>query len=210
MAAAIPAARRGGGAALRASRAVFIDKDGTLVRDVPYNADPAKIALAPRAAAALRALRATGFRLYVVTNQPGLALGRFTRTQFDAYLAALTRVLADQGAALDGVFACPHAPGADGRPACDCRKPAPGLLRQAALRDGVDLAASWMVGDILDDVEAGRRAGARTVLLDVGHETEWRRGRFRTPTVTVTDWDGVCTAILAATVQAAERQEAMA
>jgi histidinol-phosphate phosphatase family protein len=180
---------------------VFIDKDGTLVRDVPYNADPARLALAPRAAPALRALRAAGFRLYVITNQPGLALGRFDAAQFTIYLAALEQQLAAQGATLDGIYACPHAPAADGRPACICRKPAPGLLRQAAARDGIDLAASWMVGDILDDIEAGRRAGTRTVLLDVGHETEWRRGRYRTPTITVADWDDACTVILAATAR---------
>jgi histidinol phosphatase-like enzyme len=78
---------------------------------------------------------------------------------------------------LDGFYYCPHAPDAG----CDCRKPAPGMLERAAREHGVDLRASWMIGDILDDVEAGRRAGCRTILLDNGNETEWRDGEQRCP-----------------------------
>lgn len=162
--------------------AVFLDKDGTLVEDLPYNVDPDRLAFTPRALPALQRLDAAGYALVVVTNQPGLATGRFTQREFDRLAAALiARVAAEAGVRLAGVHACPHAPDAAGRPACACRKPADGLLRAAAAAHGIDLARSWMVGDILDDVEAGARAGARSVLLDVGHETLWEPGALRVP-----------------------------
>jgi len=163
-------------------RAVFLDKDGTLVEDVPYNVDPARLKFTPHALEALRLLQLHGYLLIVVTNQPGIALGHFGRAELSRLQAALTQMLADAGIRLQGFHACPHAPSADPkRPNCLCRKPAPGLLRQAAQAYGVDLARSWMVGDILHDVEAGRRAGCRTVLLDVGNETQWQMSPLREP-----------------------------
>jgi histidinol phosphatase-like enzyme len=99
---------------------------------------------------------------------------------------------------LAGFYACTHAAGPGPVPACLCRKPAPGLLRQAARAHGVDLRRSWMVGDILDDIEAGRRAGCRTVLLDVGNETVWRMSPLRTPHHRVTNWLDAAHAIIAA------------
>jgi histidinol-phosphate phosphatase family protein len=92
----------------------------------------------------------------------------------------LRELLATGGVFLAGVHWCPHHPQAG----CDCRKPQPGMLTRAAAEHGIDLGQSWMVGDILDDVEAGHRAGCRTVLLDVGHETEWVPGPLRSPDVT--------------------------
>jgi histidinol-phosphate phosphatase family protein len=170
-------------AATRALRpAVFLDKDGTLVEDLPYNVDPARLRLTRDAGEGLRLLQQHGYALVVVTNQPGIALGRFTRSGLARLQAGLAALLAQHGVQLDGFHACPHAPAADSRrPACLCRKPAPGLLRQGARAHGLDLARSWMVGDILHDVEAGRRAGCRTVLLDVGHETEWQLSALREP-----------------------------
>jgi D-glycero-D-manno-heptose 1,7-bisphosphate phosphatase len=163
-------------------KAVFIDKDGTLVHDVPYNADPALTCFAPHAMKALRLLHDRGFALVVVTNQPGLATGRFG---LDAFIALRDdierRVLADAGVPFTGFYFCPHAPGPLGEPQCACRKPEPGLLLRAAQEHGLDLVHSWMVGDILNDVEAGRRAGCRTVLLDVGNETEWKMSPLRRP-----------------------------
>ncbi|WP_312028297.1 HAD family hydrolase [Aquabacterium sp. J223] len=162
--------------------AVFLDKDGTLVEDVPYNVDPALLVFTRDAVEGLRRLQAAGFALLVVTNQPGIALGLFDHEALDRLREGLVGRLAEHGVRLYGFHACPHAPGADGRSlTCACRKPAPGLLLQAARIHRLDLRRSWMVGDILHDVEAGRRAGCRTVLLDVGHETEWLPGPLRTP-----------------------------
>jgi D-glycero-D-manno-heptose 1,7-bisphosphate phosphatase len=162
--------------------AVFLDKDGTLVEDVPYNVDPARLVFTKGALPALALLAEAGFALVVVTNQPGLASGRFSRSDFALLERALLRRVRDEaGVDIAAVYACPHAPAVGRVPACLCRKPAPGLLRRAALEQRLDLARSWMVGDILDDIEAGRRAGCRTVLLDVGHETLWRLSPLRTP-----------------------------
>jgi len=163
-------------------RAVFIDKDGTLIENVPYNVDPALLQFTANALEGLRQLDRAGYALVVVTNQPGLAAGRFSRAEF----ARLQRALADRiwkeaGVELTGFYTCPHAPAPGPALACLCRKPAPGMLRQAALAQHLDLKRSWMVGDILDDVEAGRRAGCRSVLLDVGNETVWRMSPLRVP-----------------------------
>lgn len=161
--------------------AVFIDKDGTLVENVPYNVDPARLQFTPNAVEGLLTLASAGFRLVVVTNQPGIAFHFFDRAALGRLQLALQDKLAAQGVQLAGFYACPHAPAAPRMAGCLCRKPAPGLLHQAARALHLDLQRSWMVGDILDDVEAGRRAGCRSVLLDVGNETEWRLSPLRTP-----------------------------
>jgi D-glycero-D-manno-heptose 1,7-bisphosphate phosphatase len=166
--------------------AVFVDKDGTLVENVPYNADPARVRLTRHAGAALRRLSDAGLPLFIATNQPGLATGRIDAAQFARLQDAIAQRLLDEaGVRLAGWLVCPHA--ATLAPPCGCRKPAPGLLQRAARAHGIDLARSWMVGDILDDVEAGRRAGCRTVLLDVGNETLWQTGAWREPHHRCTD-----------------------
>jgi histidinol-phosphate phosphatase family protein len=180
-------------------RAVFVDKDGTLVNDVPHNVDPARVSFTPNALAGLRALAEAGYALIVVTNQPGLATGRFTRHAFAQLEQALRRRIRDEsGVELAGFYCCPHAPGADGRPACLCRKPAPGLLRRAAVDHRLELARCWMVGDILDDVEAAHRAGCRAVLLDVGNETEWKLSPIRKPDARCADLSEAASSILLA------------
>jgi D-glycero-D-manno-heptose 1,7-bisphosphate phosphatase len=154
-----------------------MDKDGTLVEDIPYNADPARIRLASGAIEAVGRIVQQGYRIFIVSNQPGIALGLFKRTDLGGVETHLRAVLP----ALDGFYYCPHAPGAG----CQCRKPACGMLVQAANDHGIELRDSWMVGDILDDVEAGRRAGCRTVLVDNGSETEWELAPERLPHVWV-------------------------
>jgi D-glycero-D-manno-heptose 1,7-bisphosphate phosphatase len=161
--------------------AVFLDKDGTLVEDVPYNVDPARMRLGAGAAEGVASLHRGGFLLVVVSNQPGVARGLFPESALAAVWARLAKLLAP--VPLAGCYHCPHGP-TDG---CECRKPEPGLLRRAAAELGIDLGRSWMVGDILNDVEAGRRAGCRTVLIDNGNETEWVPGPNRQPHHTVRD-----------------------
>lgn len=165
-------------------RAVFLDKDGTLIDDVPFNADPCKIRLSVGAGDALHALRSLGFRLIVVSNQPGIARGFVPEAAMADVRRRIDELLAPHGVSLDGFYYCPHWPhGRLSRHAfsCDCRKPRPGLLLRAAAENGIDVTRSWMVGDILDDVEAGRRAGCRTLLIDNGNETEWVLGPMRRP-----------------------------
>jgi len=145
-------------------RAVFLDRDGTLNREVGYIGDPADLELVPGAPAALERLAAAGFALVVVTNQSAIGRGLYTRAQVDAVHARLEAGLAAAGVRLDGIFVCPHAPDAD----CDCRKPAPGLFLQARDALGIDLAASWMVGDTVKDMAAARAAGVRPVYVMTG------------------------------------------
>ncbi len=159
--------------------AIFIDKDGTLVDDVPYNVDPARIALSAGAADALAELAARGFRLVVVSNQPGVALGYYRAEALRAVEARLRELVP----ALGAFYFCTHGPAAG----CKCRKPAAGMLLRAAREHRIRLEHSWMIGDILDDVEAGRRAGCRTVLLDNGNETEWQLTKARFPDLVAAD-----------------------
>jgi D-glycero-D-manno-heptose 1,7-bisphosphate phosphatase len=184
-----------------AVKGVFLDKDGTLVEDVPYNVDPALVRLAPGAGEGLRALSAAGYRLVVVSNQSGVARGYFPEAALATVEGRLRELLADCGVEPAGFYWCPHHPGgsvAAYAVACECRKPRPGLILRAARELGIDAGRSWMVGDILDDVEAGRRAGCRTVLLDNGHETEWLRSPERTPDVIAADLADAARLILAA------------
>jgi histidinol-phosphate phosphatase family protein len=159
------------------SAAVFLDKDGTLIHDEPYNVDPARIRLREDAAMALAALQKAGYALFLVSNQSGVADGRFPESALDGVWRYLQTELGRHGVVLSGIYYCPHGHAAG----CGCRKPQAGLLQRAAQEHGVALQASWMIGDILDDVEAGRRAGCRTILLDVGSETEWQDSPWRRP-----------------------------
>jgi D-glycero-D-manno-heptose 1,7-bisphosphate phosphatase len=164
--------------------AVFLDKDGTLLADVPYNVDQLIMRLAPGAHEALRIFAALGVPLYVISNQSGVALGKFSIDALNAVDQRLRDLVHDCGATLSGVYWCPHHPIGSVAPfnrPCDCRKPAPGMLLRTAHEHGIALEESWFIGDILDDVEAGNRAGCRTVLIDNGNETVWRRGPFREP-----------------------------
>jgi histidinol-phosphate phosphatase family protein len=169
-------------------RAVFLDKDGTLVENIPYNVDPDRIRFLPGVEEGIALLAARGYALVVVSNQPGVARGKFPEAALAAVEAKLRAAFDAAGTSLAGFYYCPHDDeGSAGAPApfrsaaCACRKPAPGLLLKAAQDLQLDLARSWMVGDILDDVQAGRRAGCRTVLIDVGNETEWRLQEDRMP-----------------------------
>ncbi|GAB3460853.1 HAD family hydrolase [Massilia terrae] len=168
-----------------AIKAIFLDQDGTLVDNVPYNVEPHRITLASGAGPALRLLSRLDYRFYVVSNQDGIAHGKFGARTMERVQDRLADLLFRENLSLDGFYFCPHHPdGAIARYAkpCDCRKPRPGMLLQAAQDHDIDLAESWMIGDILHDVEAGNRAGCRSVLIDNGNETEWRLGPKRIPT----------------------------
>jgi D-glycero-D-manno-heptose 1,7-bisphosphate phosphatase len=147
-------------------RAVFIDRDGTLVHARHYPRRPEDLVLHDGVGRELTALRDNGFTIVVISNQSGIARGYFDAAALRAMHEHLARQLASEGAQLDAIYFCPHAPEDD----CACRKPAPGMLLDASRDLDIDLARSWMVGDILDDVEAGRRVGCRTALVDRGTE----------------------------------------
>ena len=132
---------------------------------MPYLADPAGIRLLPGAAEALVRLGRAGFARVLVTNQSGIGRGFFTEDRLRAIHAELEGRLAARGASLDGIYYCTAAPAEGGAPDCPDRKPAPGMLLRGADELGIDLGASWMVGDKMSDVLAGLGAGCRSILL---------------------------------------------
>ncbi len=167
-----------------ASKAVFLDKDGTLIEDIPYNIDPDRIRLTEGALEGLRLLQQNGYCLIVVTNQSGVARGYFEAQELRPVEKRLRELLLAGDVSLAGFYFCPHHPA--GKIAkyavdCLCRKPRPGMLYQAARQHEIDLPDSWLIGDILHDIEAGNRAGCQTILIDNGHETEWEWTSLRRP-----------------------------
>lgn len=154
-------------------RALFLDRDGTLVYPVHYPTRPEQLRLYKDLGPLLRVLQYMGFLMVVITNQSGLARGYFSMDELDRMHEHLRAQLLRFGVQLAGIYHCPHHPeGTVSELAinCECRKPAPGLLLRAAQDLDLDLARSWFIGDILDDVEAGKRSGCRTVLVDLGSE----------------------------------------
>ena len=154
-------------------RALFIDRDGTLVEPRHYPSTPGDLVMSPGIGPLLRTFQRAGWELIVVTNQSGIARGYFTEHQLELMHDRLRQMLRVWGVELDAIHYCPHH--VDGTIShlavpCACRKPQPGMLLRAAAERGIDPSRSWMVGDILDDIEAGNRAGCRTVLVDLGTE----------------------------------------
>jgi histidinol-phosphate phosphatase family protein len=142
-------------------RAVLFDRDGTLVHDVPYNGDPTKVQPVDGARQALERLRAEGVRLAVVTNQSGIGHGLITAEQAESVNQRVEALLGP----FEGIHLCPHV-AEDG---CVCRKPQPGLVKQACSEAGVEPARTVLVGDIGSDVGAARAAGATAYLVPTGH-----------------------------------------
>ena len=158
--------------------AVFLDRDGTLVEEVPYLHEPDRVVLVTGAGAALAALAAAGFALVLVTNQAGVARGYYDEAAVAAVHRRLAALLARDGVRLDGVFWCPHHPqGTVARyaVACRCRKPAPGMLETAAARLGLDLPGSYLIGNHGSDLAAAAAAGVTGLLVRSG------RGAGETP-----------------------------
>lgn len=158
---------------------IFIDKDGTLIDDVPYNVDPRRIRLTTGAIEALGIWAAEGWPIAIITNQAGVALGYFTLDDLEGVAAYLETVVRDAGGTWGGFYACPHLPEGTNEYAiaCDCRKPAPGLIQDAATRLGADTAVSWFIGDTWMDIAAGRAMGCQTILVG----KEWRDGSSYPP-----------------------------
>lgn len=181
------------------SAAIFLDKDGTIINDVPYNVDVELVELAPGTIDGLRRFSEAGYRLIVISNQSGVAHGFFSEDALVPVEERLRELLTQGGISLDGFYYCPHHPHAAlarYRHRCACRKPAPGLVRRAVEEHQIDLARSWFIGDILDDVETGRRAGCHTALIDNGHETHWQFSPSRVPDLFVADLAEAATMIL--------------
>jgi D-glycero-D-manno-heptose 1,7-bisphosphate phosphatase len=168
-----PAEGRGrGDLSVHGRRAVFLDRDGTVIDENGYVNHIDRVRYLPRSAAAIRKLNESGILALLVTNQSGVARRIFDRALVERVHAGIQAWLADAGARIDAYYFCPHHPeGADPeyRMVCDCRKPKPGMIERAAREHGVDLARSYMVGDTLSDIEAAERAGVKGVLVRSGY-----------------------------------------
>ena len=153
-------------------KAAFLDRDGTILAERGYYlTSPDEVEFLPGAAEVVLRLRGAGWKVFVVTNQGCVAKGQITEEELAAIHERMVMMLGAEGAQLDGIYSCPHHPEgtvAEYAIACGCRKPLPGLLTQAAAEHGVDLGESVMIGDTVRDLEAGRAAGTRTILVLTG------------------------------------------
>jgi D-glycero-D-manno-heptose 1,7-bisphosphate phosphatase len=154
--------------------AVFFDRDGTLNEEVEFISTPEQMQLIPGAGRAVRAVNERGFLAFVISNQSGIARGLFTEADLIPIHAKFQKDLGASGARIDRIYYCPHHPTAGIPPYrvdCDCRKPRPGMLHRARKEMGVDLSRSYVVGDRIVDVLAGRNAGAKGILVLTGYGT---------------------------------------
>ncbi len=143
------------------NRTVFLDRDGTMAKDVPYCRRPQDFELFPGVAKAIKLLNERGFKVIVITNQSGIARGYFTEETLAEIHEKMAGELAKESAWVDAIYYCPHHPD-DG---CECRKPKPKMLLEAASELGVDLLHSYVVGDLSMDIEMGKRVGGKTILI---------------------------------------------
>jgi D-glycero-D-manno-heptose 1,7-bisphosphate phosphatase len=147
-------------------RAAFLDRDGTIVEDPGFLHEPGKVRLLPGAGEAIHRLNAAGLLVVVVTNQSGIARGRYTAADYAAVERRLAELLTAHDAHIDGSYFCPHHPDVTGP--CECRKPGVKLFRDAAAALGVDLARSWYVGDRVSDVQPAVNLGGTGILVKTG------------------------------------------
>lgn len=172
-------------------KAVFIDKDGTLLTNVPFNVDPLLVSFEKYVIDGLKMLDRHGYKKIIISNQPGIALGYFDEPALDTLNSKINLLLAEQNTNIDSFYYCPHSPAGQipqYAMECKCRKPLPGLIQQAAHELNIELKNSWMIGDILNDIEAGKTAGCSTILVDNGGETEWMVNKRRIPDYIVDDF----------------------
>ena len=146
------------------SPAVFVDRDGTIMHDADYCSDPKQVPVFQGAPEALRQLRDKNYKLIIITNQSGIGRGFFTIGQYRAVEAEVLRQLGN--GLIDATYFCPDVPGVPSK----CRKPAPGMILQAAREHDVDLPRSFFIGDKEIDVECGRNAGVRTIRVRTGFD----------------------------------------
>ena len=154
------------------NKAVFLDRDGVITKEPPYYAHRIEqLELISKSAEAIRLLNESGFKVIVVSNQSGVARGYYEENDVENYNNAMKNELKKQGAYIDAIYYCPHYPEAaieEYRIDCDCRKPKPGMLRQAEKDLNLNLKLSFLIGDKMSDIEAGYRAGCKTILVLTG------------------------------------------
>lgn len=156
--------REGPSAPLPRAPAVFVDRDGTINEHVEYLSEPNRLVEIPKSFVALKKLRELGYRVIVITNQPGIGLGYFSKEDFFAVNREMMRQAAAVGAAIDKIYFCPHSKAEK----CECRKPEPYFLKRAAQELNIDLAGSYVIGDMTSDIQLGKNGGCRSILVQTG------------------------------------------
>ena len=151
-------------------KAIFLDRDGVINKEVSYLSDPDKFEFIEGSIDALRDLKNMGYLLIVITNQAGIARGYFTENTLSKIHTKMTMILKNYEIEIDGIYICPHHPNFTGP--CECRKPKPGMIIDASNKYNVDLNQSYMIGDTLKDIETGINAHCKTVLLLTGYGKE--------------------------------------
>lgn len=153
------------------NKAIFLNTDLSGVRNISYNVDVNLLKLTMGAGGALRHLQYAGYKQFIISNQSGIARGYFTEKTFIQYVDHLSNLFAREGVIITGYYYSPHA----------YRKPRPGLLKKAAKDYYLDLNSSWVVADVLDDIETGNRSGCKTIFMKPGKEIEWNMTKKRMP-----------------------------
>jgi len=153
---------------IKLERAVFLDRDGTLIEEKGYIYRPEEVMLLPKAVEAVSYFKSLGLKVVILTNQSGIGRGFYTEADYRKVMAYLFNLLGGRQAAVDASYFCPHAPWEG----CPCRKPSPGMAERAAEELSLDLARSFVVGDKKSDMELARATGARGILVRTGYGAE--------------------------------------
>jgi D-glycero-D-manno-heptose 1,7-bisphosphate phosphatase len=154
------------------NKAVFLDRDGTIIEDVGYLSSPEQIKFIPGSIDAIKSLNQSGYKVIVISNQSGVARGHFSEDMLQTVDKVVHRGLLHGGAHVDAHYYCPHHPQHGVYPykqECDCRKPNTGLVKQAAKKFDIDLKSSFMIGDKATDIELGKRSGVKTAMVRTGY-----------------------------------------
>jgi D,D-heptose 1,7-bisphosphate phosphatase len=158
------------------NKAVFLDRDGVITKEPPHYAHRIdQLELVPKSAEAIKGLNESGFKVIVISNQSGVARGYYQEKDIEIYNREMEKKLEEKNAHIDAIYYCPHHPEAtikEYRIDCDCRKPKPGMLKRAEKDLNLDLKRSFLIGDKVSDIEAGYRAGCKTILVLTGHGTD--------------------------------------
>jgi D,D-heptose 1,7-bisphosphate phosphatase len=154
------------------NHAIFLDRDGTLNEDPGYISDPDKVVLFPDTGEALSLLKKYGFLLIIISNQSGIARGKITNKEVDAVNSRINSLLSEYKVKVDAFYYCPAHPDYNNAEECDCRKPSPKLVFEAVKEFDIDLEKSYFIGDAVSDIQCGKNAGIKTILVRTGKGEE--------------------------------------
>jgi D,D-heptose 1,7-bisphosphate phosphatase len=160
------------------NKAIFLDRDGVINKEVSYLSNPKNFEFIEGSIEALKILKEKGFLLIIITNQAGIARDFFTEETLKLIHDKMVKILKQNGIELDDIYYCPHHPDFTGP--CDCRKPSPGMIFKAKIKHNIDLTKSYMIGDTLNDIQTGKAAKCKTILVLTGYGKEEQKNMSST------------------------------